>query len=112
MDHPDFFMLAIVWMVLWGTIGGVLIRRAYFARDLDVTAARDVGVAVGAAAGPFGLVPLYLRTPKLTRGWRMLPWAGVALVFLAVFAVSDPDNACVSSGSFVALQIATVLIMG
>lgn len=112
MDHPVFFSLAILWMIFWGAVGGVLIRRAYFARDLDVTAARSVGVAVGAATGPFGLVPLYRRTPPLTPLWRSLPWAGVALVFLAVFALSDPDNVCVSSGSFVASQIANGLIMG
>ena len=112
MDHPAFFTLAILWMVLWGAVGGILIRRAYFVRDLDISAARAVGVAVGAATGPIGLVPLYLKTPPLTRAWRMLPWIGVAAVFLAVFAVSDPDNVCVSSGSFVASQISNGLIMG
>lgn len=112
MDYPGVFALAILWMVFWGAVGGIMIRRAYFARDLDVTAARGVGVAIGAATGPFGLIPLYLRTPVLTRKWRTLPWGGVALVFLAAFAVSDPDNACVTSGSFVASQLTNGLIMG
>ncbi|MDM7933641.1 branched-chain amino acid ABC transporter permease [Tabrizicola sp.] len=112
MDHPQFFFMAILWMVIWGAVGAVMIRRAYFARDLDVTQARAVGVAVGAATGPFGLIPLYLKTPELTRRWRVLPWLGVAAVFTAAFALSDPDNVCVTSGSFVASQVTNGLIIG
>ena len=112
MDHPGFFSLAILWMVLWGAIGGAVIRRAYLARDLDVTAARTVGVAVGAATGPFGLVPLYLKTPTLTRAWQVLPWVGVLLVFLLVFRASDADNVCFTSGAFVTSQLVNGLIMG
>lgn len=112
MDHPQFFFLAILWMVAWGAVGAVMIRRAYFARDLDVTQARAVGVAVGAATGPFGLIPLYLKTPELSRRWQVLPWLGVAAVFAAAFAIADPDNVCVASGSFVASQLANGLIIG
>ena len=112
MDHPGFFSFAILWMVLWGAIGGAVIRRAYLARDLDVTAARTVGAAVGAATGPLGLVPLYLKTPTLTRAWQVLPWIGVFMVFLLAFRASDPDNVCFTSGAFVTSQLVNGLIMG
>ncbi len=112
MDHPGFFFLAMLWMVLWGAIGGAVIRRAYLARDLDVTATRTVGVAVGAATGPIGLLALYLRTPSLNRGWQTVPWIGVLLAFLLAFRASDPDNVCFTSGAFVASQLVNGLIMG
>lgn len=112
MDHPHIFFMAILWMVVWGAIGAVMTRRAYFRRDLDVTQARIVGVAMGAATGPFGLVPLYLKTPVLSRSWLVLPWLGVVVVFATAFAIADPDNFCVTSGSFVVSQLANGLIMG
>lgn len=112
MDHPQFFFLAILWMVVWGAVGSVVIRRAYFRRDLDVTHAGGVGIAVGAATGPIGLVPLYLLTPELTRAWRILPWLAVLAFFVAVFVLADPDNVCVTSRSFIASQAANGIIMG
>lgn len=112
MEHSLLFWSVMAWMVVWGAVGGALIRQAYFARDLDVTDARRVGVAVGAATGPFGLVPLYLRTPKLTRAWKIAPWFGVAALFVLAFAVADPGNVCVSSGAFLASQVTNGLIMG
>jgi branched-chain amino acid transport system permease protein len=112
MEHSLLFWSVMGWMVVWGAIGGIVIRHAYFVRDLDVTEARRVGVAVGAATGPFGLIPLYLKTPRLTLGWRIAPWFGVLVVFVLAFAVSDPGNVCVSSGSFLASQVANGLIMG
>jgi branched-chain amino acid transport system permease protein len=112
MEHSLFFWSVMGWMVVWGAIGGTVIRHAYFMRDLDVTDARRVGVAVGAATGPFGLIPLYFKTPKLTRLWKIAPWFGVLGLFVLAFALSDPGNVCVSSGSFLTSQIANGLIMG
>lgn len=112
MEYSLFFWSVMGWMVVWGAIGGTVIRHAYFMRDLDVTDARRVGVAVGAATGPFGLIPLYFRTPKLTRVWKIAPWFGVLGLFVLTFALSDPSNVCVSSGSFLTSQIANGLIMG
>ena len=112
MDYPGIFWWTVVWMVLWGIVGGIVTRRVYLRRDLDTSRAVLGGALVGAASGPVGLVPLWLRAPaisfRLVLGSTLL----AILVFVAAFALADPDNNCVANGDFVASQITNGLIIG
>jgi len=112
LNTPGIFWGVIIWMILWGAVGSIATRRRYLAHDLDTSNAAFAGAVIGAAAGPIGLVPLWLRLPELTN--RMILLAGVVavLLFTAAFAISDPDNICVTSGSFVASQISNGIIIG
>lgn len=99
-------------MILWGVVGSVLLRRRYLARDLDTTNANFVGAMAGAALGPVGIGALWARTPELSG--RIIVGFGLLAVVLiaAAFSFADPDNNCVTNGSFVASQIANGLIIG
>lgn len=112
MEQPAIFWGVIGWMILWGVVGSVLLRRRYLARDLDTTNANFVGAMAGAALGPVGIGALWARTPELSG--RIIVGFGLLAVVLiaAAFSFADPDNNCVTNGSFVASQIANGLIIG
>ncbi|MFK7764522.1 MAG: branched-chain amino acid ABC transporter permease [Roseobacter sp.] len=112
METPAIFWGVILWMIAWGVIGGVILRRRYFARDLDTSNASFVGAMSGAALGPVGVGLLWARTPDLTG--RVTTFFGILAVVLiaAAFAFADPQNNCVANGSFVASQITNGLIIG
>lgn len=112
MENPGIFWGVILWMIVWGVVGSIAIRRRYLQRDLDTSNTVFVGAMVGAATGPFGLAPLWLRTPEVSN--RLIIGAGLATVLLVAiaFAFADPENNCVANGSFVASQISNGLIIG
>ncbi len=112
MVSPGIFWGVILWMIVWGAVGSVLIRRRYLAHDLDTSNTVFAGAMIGAATGPIGLVPLWLKTPELDRRFTVLPTILSMLVIAVAFAVSDPNNICVTSGSFVASQISNGVIIG
>lgn len=99
-------------MVVWGVLGSILLRQRYLARDLDTSNANFVGAMSGAALGPVGVGLLWATTPKLSG--RIIVGFGILAVVLiaAAFSFADPDNVCVSNGSFVASQISNGLIIG
>ncbi len=112
MEFSYIFWSVIGWMVFWAVAGSYVTRRVYLRRDLDTSNAGFVGAMMGAAAGPFGLAPLWFKTPEI--GKRLLvipPLAAVGLIGIA-FGLADPSNNCVSNGSFVASQIMNGLIIG
>jgi len=111
-ETPAIFWGVILWMVAWGVLGSILLRRRYFARDLDTTNANFVGAMAGAALGPVALGALWAKTPELT-GRIIVAFALLAVVLIAgAFAFADPQNNCVANGSFVASQITNGLIIG
>ena len=112
METPIIFWGVIGWMIFWGVAGSVVTRRRYLHRDLDTTNANFTGAMLGAATGPIGLIPLWLRTPELTNRLIVLPALGAVTLIAAAFAFADPGNNCVSNGSFVASQITNGLIIG
>ncbi len=112
MDHPALFWSVILWMVVWGIVGALITRRRYLNRDLDTTNTVFVGTMTGAALGPIGLLPLWARTPVLTNFLVVAPAILMVVVVTAAFSFGDPDNLCVTSGSFVASQVVNGLIIG
>jgi branched-chain amino acid transport system permease protein len=111
-ESPDIFWGVIGWMILWGVVGSIAIRRRYLQHDLDTSNAVFVGAMVGAATGPVGLVPLWLNTPELGNRLIVLPAIVAVLLVAGAFAIADPANSCVASGSFVASQFTNGLIIG
>jgi branched-chain amino acid transport system permease protein len=112
MEYPSYFLLALLWIIGWGAVGAVVTPRIYGRKDLDVSQAGLTGAAMGAAGGPFTLIPLWYFTPKLDSKWVVIPGAVVAVIFVAAFAAADPDNLCVSNGGFVATQLVNGLVIG
>jgi branched-chain amino acid transport system permease protein len=110
--HPLIFWSIVLWMAGWGVIGSVVTRRIYLRHDLDTSSTTLVGSLVGAAFGPVGLVPLWLKRPGLD--WRLatLSTAMAVLLIGTAFSFADPENNCVVSGSFVASQFSNGLIIG
>ena len=100
------------WMVFWGVTGSIVTRRVYLRRDLDTSNAGFSGAMIGAATGPFGLVPLWIKTPDLTTRLMVFPALAAVGLIVTAFAIADPSNNCVSNGDFVASQIMNGLIIG
>ena len=90
MEHPGTFWGVIAWMIVWGVAGSVAIRRRYLQHDLDTSNTTFVGAMLGAATGPVGLVPLWLKTPELTNRLIVLPAIGAVVLVAAAFAFADP----------------------
>ena len=112
MEHSWIFWTAIAWMAAWAVIGAVGTKRRYLGQDLETSNTVFVGAMSGAALGPVGLLPLWLKTPKLTNLLIIGP-ALLAVLFVAIaFSFADPQNNCVTNGKFVASQIANGVIIG
>ncbi|RME51888.1 MAG: branched-chain amino acid ABC transporter permease [Caldilineae bacterium] len=112
MEHASYLWYALLWLIGWGVVGAVVTPRIYSRKDLDISQAGLAGAATGAAGGPFTLLPLWYFTPKLDWKWVALPGAAVVAIFGWAFALADPNNLCVTNGSFVATQLVNGLVMG
>ncbi|HEX9790809.1 MAG TPA: branched-chain amino acid ABC transporter permease [Kiloniellales bacterium] len=112
MEYSYIFWSVIGWMIFWALVGSFVTRRIYLHRDLDTSNATFVGSMLGAATGPFGLAPLWMKSPNLTHRYVVFPALGAVTLVAAAFAFADPSNNCVANGSFVASQIVNGLIIG
>jgi len=112
LETPSLFWGVIAWMIFWGVLGSLLLRRRYLACDLDTSNANFVGAMAGAALGPVGVGALWALTPRL--GNALVVGFGLLAVVLiaAAFAFADPGNNCVTNGQFVASQLMNGLIIG
>jgi len=99
-------------MILWGVVGGLVTRRIYLHKDLDTSNSVFVGSMLGAATGPVGLAPLWIKTPEVNKHLMVWPAVGAVTLIAFAFAFADPSNNCVSNGSFVASQITNGIILG
>ncbi len=112
MTHPSIFWYTLLWLILWGAIGALITPRVYARKDKFTHQTALLGSFIGAALGPIGLILLWIFTPQLTAKW-LLGSGLIALFWLALaFAKAAPENLCVTSGSFVATQIANGLVIG
>jgi branched-chain amino acid transport system permease protein len=107
----------IIWFLLagpvWAAFGAWGLPRIYRRKGLNDSPARIVGGLGGLALGPLLLVPLWYFTPNLDRWY----WAGGTGVLSAVelyglFAITQPDNLCVTNASYVANQASNGLVIG
>jgi len=112
MQYSSIFWLTILWLIFWGVVGGLITRRVYLRKDLDTSNATLGGSLIGAAFGPIGLVPLWKKSPDISRAAITLASLVVVGIIVVAFALADPENNCVSNGSFVASQITNGLIIG
>ncbi len=112
MEFPYIFWLVLAWMIFWAVTGSLATRYAYLRKDLDTSNSPFVGAMMGASTGPLGLVPLCLNTPTLTTRMMVFPTLASVGVLMIAFSFADPENLCVSNGSFVASQIVNGLIIG
>ncbi|RME58560.1 MAG: branched-chain amino acid ABC transporter permease [Caldilineae bacterium] len=112
MEHGAILLWAILWIVGWGAVGGIVTPRIYARKDLDISQAAFGGAVIGAALGPLSLVPLWIKTPKLRTSMIAIAGAIVIGIFVAAFALADPDNLCVANGGFVISQLTNGIVIG
>jgi branched-chain amino acid transport system permease protein len=111
-EFPYIFWGVFAWMIFWAVSGSIATRLSYLRKDLDTSNASFVGAMLGASTGPLGLVPLCINTPTITTRMMVAPPLASVAVLMIAFGFADPENFCVSSGSFVASQIVNGLIIG
>ncbi|MEE1558123.1 MAG: hypothetical protein V1245_01835, partial [Arenicellales bacterium] len=112
MQYSSIFWWTMLWLVFWGVTGGIVTRKVYLRKDLDTSNATLGGSLIGAAFGPIGLIPLWLKGPEISRVMITLSSLVVIGIIAIAFANADPENNCVSNGSFVASQFTNGLIIG
>ncbi len=112
MTNPSIFWYTVLWLIFWGAIGALVTPRVYARKDKFTHQTAMLGAFIGAAFGPVGLILLWILTPQLTAKWILASGLIVLLWLSLAFAKADPDNLCVTSGSFVATQIANGLVIG
>ncbi len=112
MQYSSIFWWTMLWIVFWGVTGGIGTRRVYLRKDRDTSNATLGGSLIGAAFGPFGLAPLWWKSPEIGRVMITLSSLVIIGIIAVAFANADPENNCVSNGSFVASQITNGLIIG
>ncbi|MGB0387873.1 MAG: branched-chain amino acid ABC transporter permease [Ardenticatenaceae bacterium] len=112
MENASIFFLTLLWMIVWGAVGGIITPRIYARKDLDVSQASLTGSAIGAATGPFGLFPLWYLTPTVPPKWLAASGVLILGILAYAFALADPDNLCVSNGGFVVSQLTNGVVIG
>ena len=112
MEHGSIFWLTLLWVIVWGAIGGYVTPRIYARRDRDISQATFAGAAIGAATGPIGLALIWIRTPRLNNRWVVVPSILLVGIIAGAFAQADPGNLCVSNSNFVISQLANGIVIG
>ena len=112
MEFPALFWGIVGWMIVWAVAGSIITRRRYLSRDLDTSNANFIGAMAGASLGPIGIAAIWAKTPQ-TSGHLSVGLGLLTVLIVAVtFSFADPENICVTSGSFVASQFVNGLIIG
>ena len=109
--------IPIIWLLLagpvWATIGAWGLPRVYRRKGLDDSPARIVGGLGGLTLGPLLLAPLWYFTPELARWyWAGGPGVLAAVELYGLFAITQPNNLCVTNASYVANQATNGLVIG
>ena len=52
MEHAAIFGWALLWIALWGVVGGVVTPRIYARKDLEISQASFGGAIIGALSVP------------------------------------------------------------
>ena len=104
--------MIVLWVLIWGIIGGVATPRVYRRKDLDASAATLYGAIAGAGTGPILLAYLWVKTPKLEWRWIVAPSLLTMLILYWAFAVYHPTNLCVTNGTYVATQFTNGILIG
>ncbi|MEZ4556655.1 MAG: hypothetical protein R2854_09470 [Caldilineaceae bacterium] len=112
MANSQIFTAALIWIIAWGAVGGIVTPRIYARRDLDVSQATLGGALVGAALGPFGLIPLWIVTPAITNWINGVAAVIVAGILVAAFALAYPENLCVTNPQFMVSQLTNGIVIG
>ena len=107
----------IIWLLLagpvWAAIGAWGLPRVYRRKGLDDSPARIVGGLGGLTLGPLLLAPLWYFTPELDRWyWAGGPGVLAAVELYSLFAITQPDNLCITNASYVANQTTNGLVIG
>jgi len=109
--------IPIIWLLLagpvWAAIGAWGLTRTYRRKGLNDSSVRVVGGLAGLTLGPLLLAPLWYFTPELDRWY----WGGgtgalAAIELYGLFAVTQPNNLCVTNASYVANQSVNGLVIG
>jgi branched-chain amino acid transport system permease protein len=109
--------IPILWLILagpvWAVIGAWRLPKRYRRKGLDDSATRLIGGMGGLILGPFLLLPLWFFTPELDR-WYWSWGSGIvaALELYSLFALTQPENLCVTNGGYVANQAINGLTIG
>ena len=77
-------------MIAWAVIGSIATRRRYLQHDLDTSNVSLLGAMLGAATGPIGLIPLWLKTPEITN--RLIVVSSIAAGLHVLKGVSFEIN--------------------
>ncbi|NOX62797.1 MAG: branched-chain amino acid ABC transporter permease [Chloroflexi bacterium] len=112
MNYPSIFWYAVLWIIVWGAVGALVTPRVYARKDKFTHQTAMIGAFIGGAFGPVGLIILWVLTPQLSAKWILASGLVVLLWLGLAFSRADPDNLCVTSGSFVATQLANGLVIG
>jgi len=112
MGHSTLLWSVVSWLTFWGMLGGIVTPRIFSRKNLDVSRAGLAGATIGAATGPLGLLPLWYFGPRLRTSWNVLSSLFIMAMLAWGFALADPDNPCVSDGTFVASLLVNGLTMG
>ena len=107
----------ILWLLLagpvWAAIGAWGLPRVYRRKGLVDSPARIVGGLGGLTLGPLLLAPLWYFTPELDRWyWAGGPGVLAAVELYSLFAITQPDNLCITNASYVANQATNGLVIG
>lgn len=112
MEYSGIFWSVVLWLIVWGTIGGIVTPRIYLRKNLDVSRAGLAGASIGGATGPLGLLPLWYFAPRLRTIWNVVSGFMIIAILAWAFALADPHNVCVTNGRYVASLFTNGLIMG
>lgn len=107
----------LIWLILagpaWAVVGALGLSRVYRRKGLDDSKSKIVGGLAGFTLGPFLLAPLWYYTPEFDQ-WYWSGGAGIlaAIEMYALFAVTQPNNLCVTNAGYVANQTMNGLTIG
>ncbi|MEJ2166523.1 MAG: branched-chain amino acid ABC transporter permease, partial [Desulfobacterales bacterium] len=107
-----FIWTVVLWLIVWGAVGAIVTPRNFLRKDLDVSRARMAGASIGAATGPFGLLPLWIFAPRLRTSWNVLAGLVIIAILAWAFALAYPANICITNGRYVVSLLSNGLIMG
>ena len=110
--NPGSAAMIVLWIVVWGVIGGVVTPRIYRRRDLDASNALLYGALAGAGTGPILLAYLWWKTPELTWAFAVIPAMMAVALFYWAFITYHPSNLCSTDPTYILSQMSNGILIG